>query len=111
MEALLTTVGFNVLSVADGYDAIKVYEQEFMQGRYLQAVFLDLTIPNGLGGRETIKRLLEIDPNVRGIVMSGYSEDEVLSDYESYGFKSRLQKPCTWEELINALGDLPNVSV
>ena len=106
MGALLSAVGFEVLTVADGYDAIEIYQEEYSQGRSFHAVLLDLNIPNGLGGRETIKELLRIDSDVDGVVCSGYSDDQVLSDYKSYGFKARLSKPCTLKELTDVLSDL-----
>ncbi|HMK66071.1 MAG TPA: hypothetical protein VK564_09770, partial [Thermodesulfobacteriota bacterium] len=48
---------------------------------------LDLTIRGGMRGKETLKRLLEIDPEVKAIVASGYSQDPVMQDYQEYGFK------------------------
>jgi two-component system, cell cycle sensor histidine kinase and response regulator CckA len=60
----------------------------------------DLTIPGGMGGQETIKRLLEIDPDIRAIVSSGYANDPVTSRFEEYGFSGMIAKPYE----IDALG-------
>ena len=57
------------------------------------AVILDLTIPGGMGGKEAIKKLLEIDPEVKAIVSSGYSDDPVLANFQEYGFKGMMPKP------------------
>jgi len=54
---------------------------------------LDLTVPGGMGGREAIEQLLEIDPEVKAVVSSGYSEDPVLAHFKEYGFKGMMPKP------------------
>jgi DNA-binding NarL/FixJ family response regulator len=56
-----------------------------------------------MGGKEIIARLLEIDPDVRAIVSSGYSNDPVMAEYEKYGFVGRVAKPYRVSELAQAL--------
>jgi DNA-binding NarL/FixJ family response regulator len=68
-------------------------------------VILDLTIPGGLGGKETIKKLLEIDPQVRAIVSSGYSNDPIMAQFSEYGFKGVAAKPYTIKILSQAVHD------
>ena len=63
------------------------------QGRPFDAVILDLTVRDGVGGQETIRELLKIDPAVKAIVMSGYADDPVVLEPERYGFKGVLAKP------------------
>ena len=53
-----------------------------------------------MGGQETIKRLSEIDPNIRAIVSSGYANDPIMSRHEDYGFCGMIAKPYE----IDALG-------
>jgi DNA-binding NarL/FixJ family response regulator len=60
---------------------------------------MDLTIPGGMGGRETIQQLLAIDPDARAIVSSGYSEDTVLADHRSFGFRGAVRKPYRLRDL------------
>ena len=64
---------------------------------------MDLTIPGGLGGKETIKRLKEIDPDAKVIVSSGYSNDPVMADFKEYGFMAVIMKPYSIEELSKIL--------
>ena len=66
-------------------------------------VILDLTIPGGMGGKETIERLLELDPDVKAIVSSGYSNDPVVANYRDYGFTTVVSKPYMMDELREAL--------
>jgi two-component system cell cycle sensor histidine kinase/response regulator CckA len=64
-------------------------------------VIFDLTINGGIGGEETMHRLRETYPGVRGIVTSGYSETPVMAHPEDYGFAAILPKPFTMQELEN----------
>jgi len=69
---------------------------------------MDLTIPGGMGGQETIKKLMEINPAVVAIVSSGYSNAPVMSEYEKYGFKDVVTKPYGVEELAEVLRKVIN---
>lgn len=89
----LKTFGYEVAVSSEGRDTISQYQNALDSGHAFDAVILDLTIPGGLGGKETMQELIRIDPDVRGIVSSGYSEDPVLSNYEKFGFCAILQKP------------------
>ena len=64
---------------------------------------MDLTIPGGMGGKETILKLIAIDPDIKAIVSSGYSNDPIMSDYVDYGFKGVIIKPYTISEISNVL--------
>ena len=100
---MLTRMGFEVATTHNGEEAIHRYQQSLDSGRKYDAVILDLTIPGAMGGRETIKKLLEIDADVRAIVSSGYSNDPVLSDYARYGFRHAVSKPYRIQDLSEAL--------
>jgi DNA-binding NarL/FixJ family response regulator len=64
---------------------------------------MDLTIPGGIGGRETMELLLRIDPSVKGIVSSGYSSDAIMANYRQYGFAAVLAKPYGKDDLAAIL--------
>ena len=72
-------------------------------GQTYDLVILDLTVPGGMGGRETIEELQKIDPQVKGIVSSGYSNDSVMTEFIKYGFKCAVTKPYTLENLSRAV--------
>jgi len=69
-------------------------------------VLRDLTIPGGMGGMEAVKRLQEIDPNVRAIVCSGYSNDTVMANYKRFGFRAVVPKPYSLKQLSGTISDV-----
>lgn len=79
--AVLSRIGYEVEFARDGGEAIELYREARGSSKPFNAVIMDLTIPGGMGGREAIKRLLEIDPEIKAIVSSGYSNDPVISEY------------------------------
>ncbi|RKX64526.1 hybrid sensor histidine kinase/response regulator, partial [candidate division TA06 bacterium] len=76
--------------------------------RKFDIVLLDLTIPGGMGGRETMEKLLKLDPDVKGIIVSGYSTDVIISEYKKYGFKEAVLKPFRMDELSSVLKKIIN---
>ena len=89
----LRKMGHEVELVEDGHRAVEAYGSAKGQGRPFDAVILDLTVRDGVGGQETIQKLLKIEPAVKAIVMSGYANDPVILEAERYGFKGVLAKP------------------
>jgi DNA-binding NarL/FixJ family response regulator len=79
------------------------------QGRGIPAVTMDLTISRGKGGKEAIEKLVSVDPEIRAMVSSGYSDDKVMSKYEKYGFKGVNSKPYNTEGFSKALHNVINV--
>jgi two-component system cell cycle sensor histidine kinase/response regulator CckA len=100
---MLIYLGYEVVLSEDGAEAIELYEKAMKSGRPFDVVILDLTVRGGIGGEETILRLAEIDPGVKGIVSSGYSDNPVISGYKSYGFSGAIAKPYKVNELSRTL--------
>ena len=96
---VLTILGYEVLSARDGAEAIDLYEAATASGRRFDAVMLDLTVSGGMGGVETAHRLKELDPAVRLIASSGYSDAPVMASFRDYGFDDVLPKPWTLAQL------------
>jgi two-component system, cell cycle sensor histidine kinase and response regulator CckA len=103
---LLTTLGHEVAFAEKGETALESYRAARDAGRPFDIVILDLTIRGGLGGRDTLRMLMEIDPDVRAVVSSGYSDDAALSNYLDQGFRTFLKKPYKIEELQSTLNAL-----
>ena len=99
LRETLRVLGFEPVVVRDGEEAVARYVQALREGEPFTAVILDLTIAGGMGGRETIGRLRAIDPAVRAIVSSGYSDDPVMARYRDHGFRGVVAKPYTLAEL------------
>ena len=64
---------------------------------------MDLTIPGGMGGKETVKKLREIDPLAKVIAFSGYSNDPIFTDFREYGFDGVISKPFSIEEFLRTI--------
>ncbi len=107
-EQLLTHKGYEVECAKDGDEAIKLYKKAMEASKPFDAVILDLTIRGGMGGEEAVKKLLEIDPGVKAIVASGYSNDPVLANYRDYGFCGVFAKHDKTEELGKTLHQVIN---
>jgi CheY-like chemotaxis protein len=102
----LRQLGHEVELVEDGQRAVEVYRSALGQGRPFGAVILDLTVRGGVGGRRAVQLLLEADPAVKAIVMSGYAHDPVLLAPERHGFKGVLTKPFNVRKLQEVLARL-----
>ncbi|MBW1781487.1 MAG: response regulator [Deltaproteobacteria bacterium] len=102
-EEMLKQMGYTATPVKSGEEAIESYKAAFESGRAFDAVILDLTVPGGMVGKETVKALMEIDPDVKAIVSSGYSNDPVMSNYSEYGFRNALRKPYRMGEMSEVL--------
>lgn len=103
IESMLKHLGYRVALSKDGVEAIELYDSALKCNAPFDAVIMDLTIPGGMGGEEAIRHLLKIDPNIKAVVSSGYSDSSVLANYKEYGFKGVINKPYTIEELSKEL--------
>jgi PAS domain S-box-containing protein len=95
----LTRLGYVVVSAREGEEAITLYEQALKSDQPFDAVIMDLTIPGGMGGKDAVIRLREIDPAVKAIVASGYSDDPVMAHFRDYGFSGVVSKPYLLKDL------------
>jgi signal transduction histidine kinase/ActR/RegA family two-component response regulator len=100
---MLVRLGYSVDYAGDGDEAVAKYRKAQEQGRPFDAVIMDLTVPGGTGGKEAVRKLLEIDPDAKTIVSSGYSEDPVVADYRSFGFRGMVNKPYRLRDLSEAV--------
>ncbi len=103
---MLTSLGYDATAVSEGDEVIACYLKAKETDRPFDAVIMDLTIPGGQGGRDIVQRLLTHDPDVKVIIASGSSNDQVISHYKKYGFKGVLIKPFSIESLGEELGKI-----
>lgn len=100
---VLSGFGYTVECVEDGQAALERYRLAMENGEPFAGVILDLTVPGGMGGRETLQALLQLDRNVKAVVSSGYSNDPIMATFAQYGFCARLAKPFQMAELRDAV--------
>ncbi len=96
---MLGNLGYQVDLSTDGAHAVETYSRACLDGMPHAAIIMDLTIPGGMGGKECIKKLLEINPGAVAIASSGYSDDPILSNYGEFRFKGAISKPYRIEDL------------
>ena len=103
---LLGLLGHDVEVAKDGQEAIKKYQDAIATGIPFDLVILDLTVRGSMGGVETVQQLLKMDPQVKAVVSSGYSDDASIADYMSQGFKASLKKPYDVDALREVLNKM-----
>jgi two-component system cell cycle sensor histidine kinase/response regulator CckA len=99
VEFALVGLGYEVHSAGTGLEAVELYRQKFKEGKRFDCVILDLALPGGMGGKEVLKSLREIDASVNAIVSSGYAMDASMSHYQDSGFRGAISKPYEAAEL------------
>jgi PAS domain S-box-containing protein len=99
----LQHLGLKTIAVADGREAVRAFEQARRDGQRIICAILDLTIPGGMGGLDTLRVLRDIDPGVKAIVCSGYSQDPVMARHLDYGFSGILKKPFGLAQVSQAI--------
>ena len=106
VEFTLTRLGYKVWQAATSLEGVNIYREKFEAGERFDAVILDLTLPGGIGGKEALKKLIEIDPTVNAIVSSGYATDATMSRYQDFGFRGVIAKPYEAAELGKIVHDV-----
>ena len=99
LSKMLRNSGYNVFQAKKGEEAVEKYRSLSDSGNKPDLVILDLTVPGGMGGKDAVRKILEIDPNAYVVATSGYSTDLLNLSYEDYGFKDFLKKPYTLDEI------------
>ncbi len=100
---MLDYLGYDADFAEEGQCAVSKYRAALEASSPYDAVILDLTIKGGMGGQETIERLKAIDPSVKAIVSSGYSDNPVIANYKQYGFCEVVAKPYEMVEFSRTL--------
>ena len=98
-SAMLKRLGYDVTVAQDGAEAVNYFRQAFQEGEPFDAVILDLTVPGGWGAKETIGDLQQINPQVKVIVSSGFTDDPLKTDFSHYGFCDFMPKPYNLSQL------------
>jgi len=105
-KEMLHELGHEAHFATNGNEAIELFQSTRNSKEPFDLLVLDLKVSKGMGGEETIRKLLEIDSSVKAIVSSGYLEDPITNSYESFGFKGVLLKPYEFNEMIQMLSNV-----
>ena len=106
VRAVLTNLGYEVETAADGAEAIALLESAMLSGRSFAAALLDLTVSGGMGGLEASGKLRALDASLKLIVSSGYSDAPVLSQFQEYGFDAAIPKPWTVAQMSEVVSSV-----
>jgi CheY-like chemotaxis protein len=101
--SMLKHLGYDAEFAKDGAKALELYAKAKESDHPFDAIIMDLTVPGGMGGRETIQRLLQLDPQAKAIVFSGYADDPIMSNFKEFGFFGFIKKPYTIQDVSEAL--------
>ncbi len=103
---MLTHLGYEVVTALNGEEAIQMYTELYKTDSPVDVIIMDLTIPDGMGGKEAVKEILHIHSEAKVIVSSGYSNDPVIANHEKYGFAAALKKPFKISEMSELVSSL-----
>lgn len=96
---VLQTLGYRVLQAEDGEQAVRIYKQHHTE---IALVMVDMVMPN-LDGPATFLKLKEINPGVRAILTTGYTQDGRAQEALDSGMAGFIQKPYGLEEVAEAV--------
>ena len=100
---MLSQLGYEVETAGNEMEVLDRYKSAQTAHRPFDAVILGLTIPGGLGGEYILQHLRRLDPQVKAIASSGYSDHPVMNNFEAFGFVSSFAKPFNLQELGKAV--------
>lgn len=106
LGTMLVNLGYEAEFAHDGMEAIKIFREAQENGDRFAAVILDLTVPGGMGGKESILQLRRIDPQIKAIVSSGYSDDPIMAEFRRHGFSGVIAKPYRVLDLSKTLHEI-----
>jgi PAS domain S-box-containing protein len=106
MRRTLMRLGYEVEEAQDGQEALDLHQKALAENHPFSVVCLDLTIPGGMGGDRVIGPMHELDPEIKAVACSGYSDNPIIANYRDHGFCAVLRKPFNLHELAEKMGEL-----
>jgi PAS domain S-box-containing protein len=97
---MLTKLGYSVVSVSSGEDAV-----DYMKHHMVDLLVLDMIMQPGIDGLDTYKQILEIHPNQKAIIASGYSETDRVKEAQKLGATSYVKKPYLLDKIGQVVRD------
>ena len=106
LEAMLHKLGYTVTSTNEGSITVEKYRIALEKNTPYSCVIMDLTIPGGMGGKDAVVKIRELDPNARVVASSGYSNDPVMANAQAFGFDGIITKPYRMEDLSETMNKI-----
>jgi PAS domain S-box-containing protein len=103
LSGMLSSMGYTIMLAKNCEETIALVKHMHDLKESIVAVILDLTIPGGIGGKDTLLELLKLYPDIIAIASSGYSNDPVMAMPLNYGFKASLTKPYSKNDIAEVL--------
>ncbi len=103
VKEMLESFGYAVVLKQSGSETIDYLKEKAEENFDITGMIFDLTIPGGMGGKEAVKEVKKLFPDVPIFVASGYSEDPIVSNPENYGFNASIRKPFKLSDLSEML--------
>lgn len=110
LEMLLKSIGCKVYSAENGDEAYKIYKDAMEKGEKIDIVFLDVTVPEGKGAEYTLEKIKTLDEHLNAVVMSGYTDSDIIGNYKKYGFIDVLSKPYEHKQLVEILNKYKKIA-
>ena len=101
-QDILEAMGYRVFTAGDGNEAIEVYKKNRND---IDIVLLDIVMPN-MGGGKAYDRMKEINPDIKVLLLSGYSIDGEARKILERGCNGFIQKPFDIKELSAKLREI-----
>ncbi|MHA1340654.1 MAG: PAS domain S-box protein [Promethearchaeota archaeon] len=100
LKIMLRRLNFSSDIANTAEKAIDMYKRRFLEKKPYSLIFIDLNLTGDIDGVKAFREILKIDPNAKGIISTSYSAEELLNNFQDYGFIGRLTKPYTLSELV-----------
>ncbi len=101
VQLILSSFGFKVFTAKSGLEAIQFYSEN---SKSIDLVLLDMNMPK-MDGRETLLELKKIRPDIKALMLSGYSQDQAAAE-EELGIRGFIQKPFTEDDLTEKIAKI-----
>lgn len=108
LSKMFDKFGYDVELTAEGDEAVERYNQLRAQNTPVALSILDLSIPGGMGGKETALKILESDPGAKILISTGNPNDPLLNDHKEIGIKGILSKPFRLDTLMTMVEQIIN---
>lgn len=93
ISQLLKRLGYETLVASNGNQAIDICKTAEAGGRKIDIALLDYDILGGLDGFQTMEQLKKTNPCIKGILITGHSDNSEIREFRRFGFSDMLEKP------------------